>query len=190
MNEWTATGWAKTLQGHQKQTKLEICMLTIVKDMCRSHTMCAVHCGWLAVPLLFPLHLVVVDRDNDECLAMMSSGKETRTVNVIDRDNDECLAMMSSGIGTRALNIGNNEQWQRDPRRKYWKIKKSKDELGQWHQWHGWAGVMPNPKRGRGKNPLSWSCNGCNSQLLFWTNEEKECKKNAVRWNADNSPPS
>ena len=64
---------------------------------------------------------------------MMSSGKETRTVNVIDRDNDECLAMMSSGIGTRALNIGNNEQWQRDPRRKYWKIQnvQSKDKLGQ-----------------------------------------------------------
>jgi hypothetical protein len=62
---------------------------------------------------------------------MMSSGKGTRAVNVIDRDNDECLAIMNSGIGTRAVNIGNNEQWQRDPRRKYWKIKKSKDELGQ-----------------------------------------------------------
>jgi hypothetical protein len=45
-------------------------------------------------------------------------------------------------------------------------------------------------KGDRGKNPLSWSCNGCNSQLFNWTNEVKECKKNADRWNASNSPPS
>ena len=54
------------------------------------------------------------------------------------------------------------------------------------HQWHGWAGVMQTQKGDRDENPLSWACNGCNSQLFVWTNGVKECKKNADRWNADN----
>jgi hypothetical protein len=36
----------------------------------------------LTIPLLVPLHLVVVDRDNDECLASMSSGKGTPAINI------------------------------------------------------------------------------------------------------------